>query len=231
MEIVKQDPSISCDNVCYLNCMPCDILNFIAHFLTCDDETEEQFVERTQGKKQQLDPYADEEILQAFYDDGSDNLVSIYLFCVENDFHGHQLVISEEGDPYDFYNGALESAEYRCIALFGRKMALFYYTQIDDVKKSVLELQRIDLKKNKKDPLNGIINLGEKRELSPLVFEPTYIAFNQQGTHLIAHGKNPITQKATHTIFPFKEVVVRTNRLQKYLRNKVVCNTYIEGKK
>lgn len=47
MKMIRQDPLIPCDAICYLNQMPCDILDYIASFLM---ETEEEFIERTRIK-------------------------------------------------------------------------------------------------------------------------------------------------------------------------------------
>ncbi len=45
MEIIKQDPLVPCDNICYLSKMPQNVTDRIAHFLGW--ETRKAFVERT----------------------------------------------------------------------------------------------------------------------------------------------------------------------------------------
>src|SRR5579862_2251403 len=137
--------SYAMEQVCYLNRMPADVLNLIASFLM---ETDEQFIARTQGNKQRLDLFADKKILETFYDDGSDEWLWMHLQCFENDSHMHRLSMMQEGDDRICYDGALEPAEYECIALFGTRMALFYQKKIENTMKPVLELQRIELEKN-----------------------------------------------------------------------------------
>jgi hypothetical protein len=187
-----------------------------------NSETEKEFIKRTLGKKQELDLYTDEKILQS----GSDDLsTTFYLQCFENDSHKYEVSIMKlENSNLSFYRGAVEPAEYKCIALSDKTMALCYYKKNENEKIPVLEIRSFDLKRNEDKHKEGIINVGEnKRELFPLSVKPRWIGFNKQGTHLIVHGKEYATQKYSYQVFSL-------NKLQEDLVDKCVCK-YIEGKK
>ncbi len=87
--------------------------------------------------------------------------------------------------------------------------------------------------------IRKIDTLKERELYSPDEFLHKRIAFNKQGTHLIAHGEYHETKKSTYKIsslkitsFAEEQVKAKiTHNLQQYLRDKFVCNKFIEGKK
>lgn len=242
---------------CHLNRMPCDILNYIASFLMCDDETEEEFIARPRIQKEitpECKNLFDELNLECIcWSFCPDETKLAAVVCVNPATlpinaigYAHYLtIINLHGiKPEIMLQKTLSLEEYECIALSsgGNMIAFFHNKRVRSHRgenfciEPFLEIQKI-LKKNENGEI--VITLGEKRELSPLILKPKSIDFNKQGTDLIVHGKDADTQQAIHKIFSLKRVdpnqpqavVKPTHKLQEYFRDKLVCQKYIEGKK
>jgi hypothetical protein len=215
--------------------MPLDILNNIASLLY---ESEDEFIIRT--KENHTINAVSKGVLSASC---PDKISFITLGSSDNKLFVNPKLIIRKNDVV--YEGQLDTSGYRCIALSrgGSMIGMFYNKQIFHAcfehisYKYFLEIQKIDLKKNKED--KGIIIQGEKYALCPNTNALTSIDFNKQGTHLIVHGKNMLTQESEHTIFSLKNsdldkpqaIIHDTNKLQTYFREKLVCKKYIEGTK
>jgi hypothetical protein len=152
------------------------------------------------------------------------------------------------------FEGQMGRSEYQRIALScgGNRIAFFHH-QASSVPshrgervctEPFVEIQKIDSQKD--DEGKYVFVLGTKQELPWPRFEPERMGFNKQGTYLIAHGRDCTPQRQiTHKIYSLKtvgvnkeqvsdieQVVIKTkNMLQEYLRDKFVCNKYIEGTK
>ena len=251
MEIVKQDSSIACDDVCYLNQMPRDILDYIAGFLM---ESEEEFIERTRVAKKvtvhddivvschlgllswrcQFCPDEKKYLVLGRKANGKlphEDMIAIVDSIKNRDdynnwFNGNRdkkILYKENFDNYE---------KYTCHGLSrGGGMIAFVYEEkkwcgSSEYFYDYFKIQKIDTLKT--------------RELYiPDSFLHKKIAFNKQGTHIIAHGECYFSQKVMYKITQLKIIdsmqmqveVGTTNKLQEYLRDKYVCNTYIEGKK
>jgi len=226
---------------CYLSRMSCDILNYIASFLM---ETEEQFVARTRIQKELPSEYK-----SLFYGvkvecNGhwsfcpDETKIIAVVYDIINEFWKKSPVTYSLMIAYVYKNRGcrrilrdVKEYEYDRVALSceGNLLARFYEEKEclegEDFSEYIFKIQRVYGKK-------------ERNIYFPYDFYPDIIAFNKQGTHLIAHGKDSITKESTHKIFPLKRVdphkpqivVKTTNKLQEYLIDKCVCK-YIEGKK
>jgi hypothetical protein len=260
MEIIKQNPSILCDDVCYLNQMPREILDCIASFLM---ETEEEFIERVrrenveeqEERKEKLkEPVNDVGIIRMLMASNIDATKALLFMEQDCELTLYDYINPDEGYLNTQYSYKEErEIGYISIAVSskGRMLARYFCEDTEDV---VLEIIKIDTQK-KEDGIH-ILMLQESRELyrgDPLCISS--IVFNQQGNKLIAYDRDSDFEP---TIFPLKggaslvkyrkvditksqelvkitakpQVTAKTtNKLQEYLRDKCVCNTYIEGKK
>jgi hypothetical protein len=232
---------------CYLATMPCDILDLIASFLM---ETEEQFVARTRVINKKL--FATEDCVtflenygfhyargalcpdetkallfirkQLLLDDGRCNyLDNMVIIDRKENNDDKKIIYQRELDNVETYDDIALSNGGSMIAMFHQEKECY---EGEDCTYDIFEIQKIATQKKREICMFGIS-------------DPKIIAFNKQGTHFIAHGKDPITKEAIHKIFPLKrvdpnkqQIVVKpTNKLQEYFRDKFVCNQCIEGKK
>jgi hypothetical protein len=237
------------NNMCLFNRLPVDVLDFIAHFLTCDDETEEQFIARILANQQEKDREEEECRMS--------EVVSRSSFCctAENIYNNKLIFLYKEkkelalrdctsNKVYKYKD--LKKAEYGCCASSpsGKMIAIFYTIFLPDEQyhTPMLEILKVETEdvQGQKD---GNLIVQNRRELLRYVYKMRdeykyyicHIDFNKQGTHLIVRSRLDMN----HTIFPLKIVdlnepqviVPTTNKLQEYLRDKFVCNKYIEGKK
>jgi hypothetical protein len=251
MKTVQKNSLIPCDDICYLNQMPRDILDYIASFLTYDDETEEEFVARIQVKDITKETTEDcneflvnygfssarialcpDEAKALFFvskvellDNGRKvNVDNIIIFDRQKNNDGDKIIYQQKIDNMDQYDHiALSPSGSMIAALYTEKEYNFgggersYYA---------CEIRKVDIQK-------------KQARCIPFMFAPEGIFFNKQGTHLIVHGTKDSSGKKPYHIIPLKivdskqpQVIVPiTNKLQVYLKNKFVCDRYIEGKK
>lgn len=244
-ETSKQDPSKPCDDICHLNRLPIEVLNYLASYLM---ESEEEFVERTKKMDDSLAKNVSVKLssLQAWC---PDEVSSIKIKNVPQEVkdkdnylfeYNKYLVVKKDGIEY---TTKLEDrkSDYRCVALsrgYNRigiyRSESYYCLPRENINyRFFLEIQKIELKKNEKG--EGIIVLGEQYKLP--VTNPQWIGFNKQGNWFIEHSTNMFTQKAEHSIVDLKKLVnsalkeeiVHTHKLQTYLQDKFVCSGYIKG--
>jgi hypothetical protein len=238
-------------NPCYLAIMSSDILNYIASFLM---ETEEEFIARTRIQKE-LTPECknlfdgrnlkckcwsfspDETKLAAVVDEYNllNNVVKPQRYLMIMNLHrnnGIKLEIASK-TSLSYANGI---EDYQRIALSdgGNLLATFYQNKEcyegEDFYEFIFKIKKVDAIKNYK--------IDEKIIDFPYDFYPAIIAFNKQGTHLITHGKDPVTQEAIYHTFSLKNIDQNeqnkendSNKLQTYLRDKCVCNKFLLGSK
>jgi hypothetical protein len=238
-------------SMCYLKRMPLDVQDLIAYFLTCDDETEEEFITRTKNaEKLSLIPYyhyipnyqigyLNKELGAGNFD--KTKIAFLYFFngCMQR-FATVTIIdsIKKESTTHQ-----LEPRDYQCIALSpqasmiatiekGRINAPFtptyYFTPTRDIYDGyVMILYNLATKKDR------IFYIS--KDVTPLS-----INFDRQGSNIIMHsnvllgkkGKNGVLQK--HRIFSLKitedtksnESLVQKideKPLQKYFAEKCVC--------
>jgi hypothetical protein len=240
MEIIKQNPSIPCDDVCYLNQMPRDILDCIAGFLM---ETEEKFVARTLAEKKEKDRK---------YDDLRQHEVHLSNEHLQSRSHKRAINLSENGTRLLLFDGigddSIKSYKYtqeykqferlycHCCALSfsGTMIAMFYKKLVPEHNTWILELLKVSMEDVPEQKCGNLI-IEERREIlrdnKNIAFRS--LAFNQQGWQLIAWhlSSDDTVNKGNYKIFPVPTSCSSTNRLQEYLRDKFVCNKFIEGKK
>lgn len=258
---VKGDPSVPNSKVFCLANMHIDIHNNIAQILMRDDEFEEEFIARTKIEKKVSKSYYSFLLLDGCYALSSNDVLTAFcpdetkiaiLRTYKKEYHvqicpklmiidlqnknDNDKVVIEERVKFLEYQCILD---YQCIALSpgGNMIASFHKKKVlgrDGENVCItpfLEIQKINVEKNEEGGF-GTITLGQKRELLPLSFSPTWIVFNKQGTHLIAHtsswdGTN------RYKNFPLKiidvnkpQIVVdEENKLQNYFRDKRVCKS------
>jgi hypothetical protein len=250
MEMIKQDPSISCDDVCYLNEIPREILDYIAGFLM---ETEEEFVERVcrenaeeqeEREKKLKEPVNDVGVIRMliasnidatkallFYENACE--LTFYDYLDHDEGHINTQYVYKEERKIE-YNSIALSPKGRIFACYHCKLCKCNELLCEELKYT-LEIRKIDTQK--KQDGNHILMLRESRELhhgESLGIDR--IVFNNQGNQLIAYYSH---NDFKPTIFSLKSIdatkpqvaVKATNKLQEYLRDAFVCNQYIEGKK
>jgi hypothetical protein len=240
---------------CYLNQMPCDILNLIEHFLTCDGETEEQFIERIRAKnvekqekrkKKRNEPVNDVGIIRMLIASNLDKTKALLFYQNDCELTFYDYLDCPEGHINTQYVYKEERAiEYDSIALSpkGRMFACYHYSKCQcnefvgaEPQVCVVEVNKINTQK--KEDGNYILILQERLELyrgKHLYCDK--IVFNKQGDQLMLYYS--YTSEIEPIIFSLKNidvtkpqaVVKTTNKLQEYLRDKCVCNKFIEGKK
>lgn len=259
MKTVGQDLSIPCDDVCYLNQMPRDILDYIAGFLM---ETEEEFVARIRVEYEEIQKEREEKQKeidkQGWF--GECGHIPMFKACnidqmkclvyFQNNLILHDYIDPDEGYINTQYSHTEERVvNYTSIALSpkGRLFACYYHKDCSfeealcqkglcaETNMNILEITKIDTQK--KQDKNHVLIVKENRQLysgRPLCINQ--IAFNKQGNKLIVYDScNSFDPK----IFCLKNVDQSkiqaapkiTNKLQVYLRDKFVCDKYIEGKK
>jgi hypothetical protein len=230
------------NDICHFNKLPAELLNLIAYFLTCDDETEEQFIARTLAKKLETDRKSN----QDSYDEIVMHNLRLHLkrndkgISLSND--GKLLSLSYHSKRY-VYEGLVKS-DYECcdLSLSGNVIAMFHrqFLPGEEYRTAILELLKVrteDVPEQK----HGKLIVEERRELARADRNTwfTEIAFNKQGNQLIGWNLYTTSDKSNHKIFSLKigdleqsqAVVKPTNKLQEYLRDKFVCQQYIEGRK
>ena len=234
-------------NMCLFNRLPVDVLNFIAHFLMCYDETEEQFIARTSADKQKKDKEEEEcrlsEVASPFYSSAK-NIYNNKIIFLDKDKKSLALRDCISKKIYKYKE--LEKAEYGCCALSpnGSMIAIFYtiFLSGEQYRIPMLEILKVETE-DVQGQKNGNLIVQSRRELlsnadkmgNDYKYYISDIDFNPQGTHLIVRSQG----FKDHAIFPLKiidlnepqAVVPTTNKLQNYLRDKFVCNKYIEGDK
>jgi hypothetical protein len=255
MEMVKKNPSIPCNDICYLNQMPRDILNYIASFLM---ETEEKFVARTRVKKdlgvmeQNIQEYCCNVLIKhgffstdiafcpdeikvlffgrrrEFLDNGDKvNVDNIIIIDRQKNNDSDNVIYQQKLDDRDKYDCIALSSSGSMIATLYRKYSSEYNMGAELCWTNVVEIQKVDTQKKVAMHFCGTLS-------------PHGIFFNKQGTHLIMHGEEQYTGKGiTHKIILLKAMHADqsqvlpniTNQLQLYLKDKFVCDRYIEGKK
>ena len=220
-----------------------------------DSETVEQFIERTR-KQPELTPectkFFDNHNLQcvrySFSPDEtklaavtveksvSENAVGPQFYLMIMNLHRNNGIKLEIASKTSLSH-ANNMEDYHRIALSdgGNLLATFYQNKEcyegEDFYEFIFKIKKVDAIKNYK--------IDEKIIDFPYDFYPAIIAFNKQGTHLIAHGKDPVTQEAIHHTFLLKKIDQNeqnkendSNKLQTYLRDKFVCNNFLlENKK
>jgi|SRR5579862_3854692 hypothetical protein len=231
---------------CYLSIMPTDVLNLIAHFLTCDDETEEQFIARTLDEKLEKDEY---------YYKNAHHEVCMPNLRLHSHRNGRGISLCSNGkrlalgdhDKLYVYKG-LEKSDYECcdLSLNGGMIAIFHrqFLPGEQYKTAILELLQVKTE-DIPDQENGNLIIEKRRELArgDRRIQFVEIAFNKQGNQLIAwnlssSSKADNINKNDYTIFSLKKIdpdkpqmlMKITNKLQEYFKDKCVCK-YIEGKK
>ncbi|HEX4068638.1 MAG TPA: hypothetical protein VHX42_00935 [Candidatus Babeliales bacterium] len=241
------------EKVCYLNRMPRDILDYIAIFLTCNDETDEQFIARIrleyEEKKREREEKQKVINERGYYTEGRTrpciracNIDQTKLIFCSTDmkiFELHDyLDRDKKGVARSYsYQEKSEWLDIDCIALSskGQLVALYFYKKFSGEKKGrfMLEIIKIDTQKQER---NGVLILQKRREL-PCDFIELIdgIAFNKQDNKLVAYNSD---KDFVPTIFSLKnidqnktQVIAPTNKLQEYFRDKLVCQKYIEGRK
>ncbi len=252
MEIVKQDPLIPCDDICYLSLMPSDILNYIAGFLM---ETEEEFIERVRRENAEEQEERKKKLAEPCYD------VGVMRMLIASNIDKTKALLFLEQDCkltfYDYLNpdeGHINTqyvykeereVEYSSIALSpqGRMFSCYHCSLCkcnksfcEEFQECVLEINKISTQK--KEDGNHILLLQERRELhrGKQLYSDKAV-FNKQGDQLMVYDS--YTSDFQPRIFPLKNIdatkpqvtVKATNQLKEYLRDKFVCNKFIEGKK
>jgi len=233
--------------LCYFAQMPQDAQNLIVHFLTCDDETEEEFIARTQ-KVEALDlmPYyqyiqnfnVEKETFGARCFDGTKIALLHFFNGYLQQFATVTIVNSEKKDTVSY---PLQSRDYTHIALFPKA------NMIATIEKGRIHFPGLPV-------YDGYVmilyNLNNKRDRTfPISkdFTPSSIAFDRQGRHIIVrglvkignNGKSGVLQR--HRIVPLIERVedsIKTSEkliskvdnksipfLQKYFAEKGVCKS------
>ena len=235
MEIVqdKKNPSIPVGDVCYFAKMPVEILSHIA---SCLMESDEEFIERIAIQSEKRVTWG--KILLEFCPDktktieclyGSDMQITLTIRNVHN--NNCKAVYTKKCDKDCFFERiALSSA--------GDTVAMLYHEWLYNP--SILLIKNIHTEQ-------------EQLKKVYLPLEVKTIAFNKQGTRLIVYGKNRDTAENMHKMFYLKKVdnnkpgiVVdssesqvmeveedksQINELQNYLRDKCVCNKFLEDAK
>jgi hypothetical protein len=264
---IETDPSIPVGGVCYFGKMPTDVLNYIASFLM---ESDGEFIERTKIKKEVPFDLYDKFLLEStkkFLKMDDSYKIIISEFCPDEskigilelpnqfaDTVSKSLTIidlQKNDDTRVKHSRTFDNkGNIKCIALSrdGNMIAMIYEEKEcyegEDCYYDFFEIQNITTQ--------------QTRELYiPDTFMHEMIAFNKQGTSLIAHGyvyediardtqgtfvvelgKTVLTTKNTHHIFSLKiidplqpQVVDGPNKLQNYFRDKFISNHSIEGQK
>ncbi len=234
MEVVLQP--------CYLAQMPCDILDNIVSFLM---ETDEEFIARTRVKKEIT------EECRIFFND-LDMKCQRWSFCPDK-----TKLVAAVHHPYEIPDYATPLYYLMIIDLHKNndikikyKEQLFYhpvngYYSVNHYDRVALSPggSMIAMFHAERECRNGemhceyifhIRRVNEEKERKidfPYSFYPEIIAFNKQGTLLVAHGQDKSTQKDVHQIFSLKTVDSNTpykvdcsNKSQNYLKDKFVCN-------
>jgi hypothetical protein len=231
----KTDPSIPCDDVCHLNKLPIAVLCRIVHFLR---ETQEEFIKRTESDQRS---FCLGKMIGKFLVRCPDKIKEMEIIQVEDE-HDIRYIKQQDleiHDKKDTYKIQISSLDYKCIALSrGGNLIAFHYHKPATVRTPgecfpFLVVQKINLQKNEQG--KGIIELGGNRGYR-LDFEPTWIGFNKQGTCLIARRDTRFKEENKYKFFTLKDKEEEvglgiSNKLQKYLRDKFVCNNSIEGQK
>lgn len=236
MEIIKKKPSIPCGDVCYLNLMPREILNYIASFLM---ESEEEFITRTLAEKKKKD---------GMYKNFRCYAVSLPNQHLRSRGNNKVIVLSGDGSRLALCDGLedvrrgmycteLEKSTYDCCALSpnGTMIAIFHrqFLPGEEYRTAILELLKVrteDVPGQK----NGNLIIEERREIfriNEVCFRS--LSFNQQGWQLIGWylASYDTINERNYRIFPLPTSCSSINRLQEYLRDAFVCKTYIEGTK
>jgi hypothetical protein len=234
---VKPNPSIPCDDVCHLGKMPIDIQNCIKYYVTCDDETDEEFITRIAIESEELVPFTT--VLLEFCPDktkmikcgyGWNRKIILTMSNVQKN-DACEVVYTKKSNVNLFCERvALSSA--------GDTIAILYHTWLSNP--GYLLIRNIH---TEQEVLHNV----------SLPLEVNKIAFNKQGTRLIAYGRNSDTEENMHKMFYLKkvhknkpEVVVdssmsqamevkenklQINELQNYFRDKCVCNKLLKDEK
>jgi hypothetical protein len=237
MEIVQQNPSIPCNNTCYLNYMPLEILNYIASFLM---EAEEDFVARTLAEKKKKDAmYADKRHHEVRWPNAHLSLRCSNRGIVLNG-DGSRLAMRDglKDVRKGMYVTKLESSTYDCCALSpnGTNIAVFHrkFETGQEYRTGILELLKIRIE-DVPEQHDGNLIIEERQEIfrgdDKVYFRS--IAFNQQGWQLIGWrlSSNDTVDKRNYRIFLLPIDWLPANQLQVYLKDKFVYNKCIEGKK
>ena len=234
--IVKiEDPSIPCDDICHLNRMPVEVLDYIAYFLM---ESKEEFVARMYNKYDcKVCDFYRRHHLREFCPDDLNSLSTRYQYI-----HSYSWFTLNHNNVE--YKGCIKKKEINCIALSRHMdmMGIFRFenkstgTHTSGDVEAILEIQKIDLKKDKYGKENEIV-FGQEQCLVFHVQCPTLMGFNEQGTLFMACKKNDETGKWSQYIYSLKKNVLSkieddikiSNKLQQYFRDNRVCNKYIKG--
>ena len=227
---------------CYLNKLPIKVLDLIASYLMeSHKETSSRIIRDKQYRYLDQGPFVDISV---------DENEIIILEEVKNppQFRIPKLSKSTITHGDREYKGKVEPELYQRIALspYGTMIALYYIRYPEEqwkAREKFLEIRKIDFIKDQEK--NRAMVSKEKKE----IFLPQYscvpkaLGFNRQGTDLIAYFDSwsfdmrdiTFSLKATLSLKgnnPYAPSVVNTtNNLQKYLRDKFVCNKCIEGVK
>ncbi|HEX4068639.1 MAG TPA: hypothetical protein VHX42_00940 [Candidatus Babeliales bacterium] len=220
------------EKVCYLNRMPRDILDYIAIFLTCDDETDEQFIarirleyeekkrEREEGRKAIKERGYIPEVVHISRVKAYNIDQTKVIFCctyMKSLCWSDCLDRNEEDLARRYsYQEEFKWNSVDCIALSpqGRMFAWCYYKPCSceqypceetckDPAMKILEITKIDTQK--KEDSNHVLILKESRELhrgESLHIDEMF--FNKQGNKLIAY--NSYNDNFNPTIFSLKNL-------------------------
>ncbi|HEX4069022.1 MAG TPA: hypothetical protein VHX42_02900, partial [Candidatus Babeliales bacterium] len=178
------------EKVCYLNRMPRDILDYIAIFLTCDDETEEQFIARTFAEKQKKDDY--------YYENAHHEVCMPNLCLAAKNKKKQRISLKEDGARLALFDGSkvyeykgLAKSGYECCALSpsGTMIAIFHrqFLPGEKYKTAILEILKMGTE-DIPEQENGNLIVEKRRKLLRRNYKTSFndIAFNKQGQHLIA---------------------------------------------
>lgn len=235
--------------VCYLAQIPCDVQSLIAYYLTCEDETKEEFIKRTLPEKNSSEAF------NAFFCKNIFLLEGVKKYCAAfgcnytnialiRMFHQNTTCTLFELEPDQSIklikkNDPLVPANYSAVAISQTG------TMFATIATKCINPSSSTYKKNKVIHTLCIYKIGKK---SPMMrYIPGYIenilatAFNKQGTHLIVHGTlNEVesTKKNAKELKPYLMYPLKTNKsihiekqrsksfkneLEKYFYEKKVC--------
>jgi hypothetical protein len=241
------------ETICYLSKMPLDIQNHIAHFLLCDDETEEQFIARTK-KPSRIIATEDWKKLCSHFPDTGKTIKSLILGSSPDN---NKIVLLQEyyTAPYNNQEDKKPSSD---LIMFDIREGIEKSKKIYTGEISKKDCWHIALSQSAnmiasihkgssitsrpcKDSLS-VQKLDAQKTLSFIIPYDFFIGaalvnFNKQGTHVIVHGHVDLGHGRTkqHLIFPLKKQTHAdieytekpTNLLQNYFRETRVCNKSI----
>ena len=225
--------------ICYLEKIPLDAQNRIVFFLLCDDESEEEFIDRTAPKNDGND------LFYSFFTKSNKLLENVYAYCPAFSYDKNKVALilayrhEEKKNPkFSVYDVAgdgtqcihdieLPYAHYSAVAIsrFMRMFAIVKKVKRDKI--HILEIHKI--------------GRPAQKEYRIIDFDTiTSAAFNKQGTHAVVYGvlkrQKPFSVNVTsYRIFSLRDENVEESEvnensaetnLQQYFREKGVCKSF-----